>query len=690
MTELKDRFTLADEVGTRDLWGEAQRRAAAEAPPRAIEWPPGAGRRVAAAAVALAVFATAAVFAWDLSHPDVPLPPPAADPTVDLAAELPEGWSELPAPPEVRSRAATAWTGSQLIVWGGYVFDGGGDKTPTDDGFIFDAASRTWSRVPDGPLSPRSNAAVAWTGEELLIWGGFTGTDCCLPSEMFLDDGAAFDPDTGRWRRLAEGPLEERAPFSVWTGEELIVWGSTGRELYLRDGAAYDPSSDSWRAIAEAPLALTDATTVWTGAEMIVFGSSLDGNNRSETKTAIGVAYDPETDTWRELAPSPLSPQAHTAGWPASGEMIAWDYEHGTAAYDPRTDAWRQLGDVPLRFYECYPRSATVPGAIFGNFCGQLALYSAAQDAWTEITRKDLRGWLIEPVSAGNAFLVLAHSLELSEQPNVTFDTRMLAWVPPSDPVGEVEPSPFVPEAVIDGGVARVALTFPNGATATLVYPAPLDLAGFGVQPDNTYTSGADTSVGGGTALLPIVFIHGPIGAEHDYVAGSEPIRSITGAGGTRLELWEAIPQGASSIEADHWLLHRVDAWTVLIGVAGAATADDAATSLLVHAGTTGMPWIEARNGFELSPFAGELGGTNLTIGDIEPAPNLTSFDDPDFPFIEIHFFECRDGSRDVSADGEHATLCTGGGHVAITLSGERDRVQPLLDGIRIEDFRPA
>jgi hypothetical protein len=156
------------------------------------------------------------------------------------------------------------------------------------------------------------------------------------------------------------------------------------------------------------------------------------------------------------------------------------------------------------------------------------------------------------------------------------------------------------------------------------------------------------------------------------------------------VELWEAIPLGASSIDADHWLLHRVGDWTVLVGIAEPIEADDVARSLIVHVASTGMPWVEARNGFELSAFAGELGGTNLTIGDLEPAPNLTRFEDPDFPFIEINFFECRDGSREVSTDGEHATLCTGDGRVAVTLSGQREDVRRLVDGIRVEDFQPA
>lgn len=95
MTELKDRFSLADEIVTRDLWGEARRRAAApEVPPRAIEWPPGAGRRVAAAAVALAVFATATVFAWELSHPELHRSPA---PAVDLGGGAVDPGSFVPA-----------------------------------------------------------------------------------------------------------------------------------------------------------------------------------------------------------------------------------------------------------------------------------------------------------------------------------------------------------------------------------------------------------------------------------------------------------------------------------------------------------------------------------------------------------------------------------------------------------------
>ena len=72
-------------------------------------------------------------------------------------------------------------------------------------------------------------------------------------------DGAAFDPATQQWRVLPPSGLSARAPLSVWTGDELIVWGTSFRtKVRPLDGAAYDPASDAWRPIA-FPLRGRDA-----------------------------------------------------------------------------------------------------------------------------------------------------------------------------------------------------------------------------------------------------------------------------------------------------------------------------------------------------------------------------------------------------------------------------------------------
>ena len=172
---------------------------------------------------------------------------------------------------------------------------------------------------------------------------------------------------------------------------------------------------------------------------MIVFGAALHGGNDPETPTAIGAAYDPETDSWRKLPDSELSPQASTAAWNGS-ELIAWDYLNDSAAYDPATDTWRPLPRIPLHEYECSPESVGVDGFVLGDYCGLLTLYEPVEDAWSDITRADLEGWELELMPAPPAFVLLAqHSSDTSI-------TRMFSYRPRSSDLSSlVKPTPFVP-----------------------------------------------------------------------------------------------------------------------------------------------------------------------------------------------------------------------------------------------------
>ena len=671
-SELKDRFALVDEVDAPPLWGEARRRAVA--PERRLAGPGrvgfgSGGRRIMTAAVAFAVFAVASLFAWELSHPDArPMPPrPVAVEPVDLAAELGPGWNELPTPPEVRNAAATAWTGSQLLVWGGYVFDGSGDKTPSDEGFVFDAASRTWSALPASPLEARARAGSVWTGKELLIWGGWDG------GTGLLGDGAAYDPATRTWRRLPAAPLEPKSPLAVWTGEEMIVWG-TGIRIpgAAMDGAAFDPSTDTWRTIAEAPTRLTDATPVWTGEEMIVFGAALDGNNHADTPTAVGEAYDPATDTWRELPPSELSPQAHTAAWPGGGEMIAWDYDQASAAYDPRTNTWRGLERVPLRFSECYPQSVSMEGYVFGEFCGQLALYSVAQDGWREITRARLEGWVLEPVAAGSAFLVMGHSLELSDEPGTEFEATMLAYVPPPSSVGPA-PEPFVPASEVVGGETRMPIVFPDGSRATLVFPSELGLQELGVQPDVSYVWRADPA-----PRFPIVFLHGPNASITRFVDEEGPTRLVnTSCGG--MEAWRA---SGNDLQRRFWIRYELPTWTVLVSVRDALeSAVEVDCALRIVETDGGFPVVEADGPLGLAAGFGEAQGPQLSFGDAAAEPDVVSQ-------LDATIFLSPDGCvGDPEVSGTYGSVCLAEGDVFASIYGDRDFVSRVIDGLRVEDF---
>ncbi len=162
----------------------------------------------------------------------------------------------------------------------------------------------------------------------------------------------------------------------------MIVWGG-GKpgEKSNTAGAAYDPSTDTWRRIADSPIGLNLASGVWTGTEVVVFGSLLNGSRHAATRTSVGAAYDPTSDTWREIAPSHLSPRAIAAVW-LGDRLVAYDYDWKAEAYFPSTNDWRSLPDLPFQSGECYPDGAVVGTQVFAFGCGEAATWNAGDGSW--------------------------------------------------------------------------------------------------------------------------------------------------------------------------------------------------------------------------------------------------------------------------------------------------------------------
>ncbi len=288
---------------------------------------------------------------------------------------LPEGWTDLgPLPGDLTS--TTVWTGSELLIWGGGGEDGPGPLRA--DGFRLNPISGETASIPDAPIAPRANAAAAWTGQELLIWGGWS------EGPPFFDDGAAFDPTTDTWRTLPPAPISARVPLSAWTGTEWILWG-TGVRVDDRplDGAAYDPTTNTWRPIAEGPTEFTDATAMWTGKEFVVMGAALHGGNFPETQTAVAAAYVPATDEWRELPASPLDPNSNTAVW-TGDRIVGVDYNHLTATYDRATREWSEMGTLPGQQCEGgLAQAQAAQGWVFISDCGTIAVLAPGETKWS-------------------------------------------------------------------------------------------------------------------------------------------------------------------------------------------------------------------------------------------------------------------------------------------------------------------
>jgi hypothetical protein len=217
----------------------------------------------------------------------------------------PAGWAPLPgAPVAARSDYAAVWTGQQMIVWGGYSWGGSFPVTPHlyGDGAAYDPTTRTWTAIAASPLAPRVGSVAVWTGKEMLVFGG-TGPDT---SPGAYSGGAAYNPSANTWRKLAPTPrslgtLTDSGSYAVWTGKVMLVWGFFGDG----DGdgslaaATYNPATNRWAtgAIAPAPAPLF-GDAFWTGTEMLVWGTPAGHPE--------GLSYDPATRSWASLPAAPL------------------------------------------------------------------------------------------------------------------------------------------------------------------------------------------------------------------------------------------------------------------------------------------------------------------------------------------------------------------------------------------------
>jgi hypothetical protein len=102
--------------------------------------------------------------------------------------------------------------------------------------FAWSASSQTWTAYSQGWDGRRSFGAV-WTGDRLLVWGGVApqagSTGFSPPSH-----GLSWSRSTGTWTALPMSPLRGRSgAVLAWTGTQLLVWGGSG----LTDGAVYTP-----------------------------------------------------------------------------------------------------------------------------------------------------------------------------------------------------------------------------------------------------------------------------------------------------------------------------------------------------------------------------------------------------------------------------------------------------------------
>lgn len=194
----------------------------------------------------------------------------------------------LPNTPTSRYGHTATWTGTEMIIWGGYNF-----SIASDDGAAYNPVSNTWTTLPSSILTARWNHTSEWTGTEMIIWGGEANVG------VWPNNGARFNPTSGTWTALPTSILSDRKWHrSINTGMDMIIWGG----LTYNDGAKYNYSSNTWTLLSLPPPTMTARwyhyQTYIGNNKMIIWGG-YDGTN----SLSDGALYDISSDTWTTMNP---------------------------------------------------------------------------------------------------------------------------------------------------------------------------------------------------------------------------------------------------------------------------------------------------------------------------------------------------------------------------------------------------
>lgn len=259
-----------------------------------------------------------------------------------------DAWTAIANAPNPQSQAGTAWTGTKLLVWGGYQ----SGITPTNQGQIFDPAGNSWTAFPLQAETPqaRNGHAAVYTGGKFVVWGGYnsgyldtggiwdpvaetwTATSASVLNARYLmsaaaiggkafffgglngaGDGALLDPATNTWSPAAATDAPSARYFATATpvGQGVLVWGGRAGTVATNTGAIYYPAGNTWVTVSTtgAPIGREGHGAAWSGTQLFVWGGTVDNSN---TRTSTGGLYNPATGVWSLTttvnAPPPNSP----------------------------------------------------------------------------------------------------------------------------------------------------------------------------------------------------------------------------------------------------------------------------------------------------------------------------------------------------------------------------------------------
>ena len=179
---------------------------------------------------------------------------------------------------------------------------------------MYDPVTDTWTQKADMPV-PRSSNSTCIVDGKIYIIGGVTANR----KQWRLDNVDIYDPATDTWTKAKSmNHARGGASVSVVNGKIYVMGGVGWPQMpnhpgpFLSSVEVFNPETNRWKEIAEMPAPKAFHTASVIDGKIYVIGGGFQGNDEFKYLSTVEV-YDPETDRWTQEPDMPIGRWAHRA-----------------------------------------------------------------------------------------------------------------------------------------------------------------------------------------------------------------------------------------------------------------------------------------------------------------------------------------------------------------------------------------
>ncbi len=201
-----------------------------------------------------------------------------------------------------RTRYTSVMGGNKIFIFSGVRYEK--VSLSFNDGFTYDIPTDSWSAIPAFGVK-RYDSTSIWTGSEMIVWGGYHSNGSPTYG-LKTNTGGAYNPTTNSWRAtsLVNAPEARVGHTATWIRGKMLIWGGKyDSKGYNPHNGIYDPQTDTWKSVKAEPRAdryFHKAFTI-SQNEVLVWGGAKNSTSNYPVSVCPTEAciYNIDSDSWR-------------------------------------------------------------------------------------------------------------------------------------------------------------------------------------------------------------------------------------------------------------------------------------------------------------------------------------------------------------------------------------------------------